>query len=203
MRIVIVDRYPIVRLGLKQALPGHLGFQVVAESDELCSAVSLAREKTADMVILGCEFRSHDLLGHKSILHLCGDIKRVSAAIVVIVFAAGEPESALFLQMSDIDGYLTKEEQPENIVQTIRETACGKRVWRMGSREADEVAAHVRVGCLTMREREVLALLLFRLSNHEIAQSLQISVNTVKNHVASILRKLNVTDRSCLVTEFG
>jgi DNA-binding NarL/FixJ family response regulator len=200
VRVAVIDRYPIVRLGIRHALAVDPELEVVAESANPNSAVSLARDGKVDTVILGCEFRDHDPLGQETTLRLCGDVKRVSASTVLIVFAAGEPQSVLFLRMDGVDGYVTKDEDPERVVEAVHETAAGKRVWLMGSREPDS-SGHFE--CLTRREREVLALVLYRLSNHEISESLQISRNTVKNHVASILRKLGFVSRTHLIEKYG
>jgi DNA-binding NarL/FixJ family response regulator len=99
-------------------------------------------------------------------------------------------------------GYLVKSASRDEIIAAIRQTAAGESLWtRDAVRRAGGSSTHGRAGgdvetALTRREAEVLKQLALGLSNKEIAQALDISYETVKEHVQHILRKLGVADRT-------
>jgi DNA-binding NarL/FixJ family response regulator len=99
-------------------------------------------------------------------------------------------------------GYLSKSASRSEIIAGIRAAASGETIWTRdelrrvtGALTAPRSAAEADVP-LTKRESEVLKQLAFGLTNKEIAQSLGISYETVKEHVQHILRKIGVTDRT-------
>ncbi len=99
-------------------------------------------------------------------------------------------------------GYLLKGASREELLAGIRKAASGENAWSReelrritGALATPRLAADVDVP-LTQRESEVLRLLAMGMTNKEIAQSLHISYETVKEHVQHILRKLGVSDRT-------
>jgi DNA-binding NarL/FixJ family response regulator len=99
-------------------------------------------------------------------------------------------------------GYLLKSASRDEIVAAIRQASAGESLWsREGMRRGGAPSAAPRIAgdldaALTKREGEVLKQLALGLSNKEIAQALDISYETVKEHVQHILRKLGVADRT-------
>jgi DNA-binding NarL/FixJ family response regulator len=99
-------------------------------------------------------------------------------------------------------GYLVKNASRDEIIGAVRQAAAGASLWsRDHLRRASQAAPMLRGGAdpdgaLTKRENEVLKQLALGLSNKEIAQALDISYETVKEHVQHILRKLGVADRT-------
>jgi DNA-binding NarL/FixJ family response regulator len=98
-------------------------------------------------------------------------------------------------------GYLVKNAAKDEIVAAVRQAAAGETLWsREGLRRVTGTLASQRMAdldaTLTRRENEVLKQLALGLSNKEIAQALDISYETVKEHVQHILRKLGVADRT-------
>jgi two-component system, NarL family, response regulator DevR len=84
------------------------------------------------------------------------------------------------------------------LLETMRATAAGRRVWLLGGEPRDESGRLQRLvesSGLTRREQEVLGLVLQRRTNAEIAQELFLGLPTVKTHVSSILRKLGLRSR--------
>jgi DNA-binding NarL/FixJ family response regulator len=112
-------------------------------------------------------------------------------------------------------GYLLKNASPEEIRATVERAAAGEpivsgeiagRVLREFERERQEVRDREQLARLTSREEEILRLVATGESNREIGKRLFISEQTVKNHVASIFRKLQVNDRTkaaLLAVKFG
>jgi DNA-binding NarL/FixJ family response regulator len=99
-------------------------------------------------------------------------------------------------------GYVLKGSSREKLLETIRTAAKGDNAWTReelrrvtGALATPRLAGDVEVP-LTLRESEVLRQLAFGLTNKEIAQSLGISYETVKEHVQHILRKVGVSDRT-------
>ena len=100
------------------------------------------------------------------------------------------------------NGYILKGTNKDKLLDAIRRTAKGENIWTReelrrvtGALATPRLATDVEVP-LTQRESEVLHQLALGLTNKEIAQSLQISYETVKEHVQHILRKIGVTDRT-------
>jgi DNA-binding NarL/FixJ family response regulator len=99
-------------------------------------------------------------------------------------------------------GYLLKGSSRDDLLAAIRKAASGESTWRRnelrrvsGSLATPRLAAEVDIP-LTQREAEVLRMVALGMTNKQIAQSLQISAETVKEHVQHILRKLGVSDRT-------
>jgi DNA-binding NarL/FixJ family response regulator len=100
--------------------------------------------------------------------------------------------------LSGADGFLHKGEDYTKLPEAVRRTHAGERVWLLGGdveRAEDEVLRSSQEAPLTPRESEVLALVLKRYTNAEISERLSISLQTTKNHVSSIPRKLGKHSR--------
>jgi NarL family two-component system response regulator LiaR len=100
------------------------------------------------------------------------------------------------------DGYLPKHSTREELLSAIRRTVLGKSVWttrqirQVVSRAATTALANGDRNPLSAREMEVLRLILAGLSNEAISENLEIDIETVKQHVKHVLKKLHVEDRT-------
>ena len=135
------------------------------------------------------------------ILHVLADLPAPPAALVLSAY--GDPENVFGMLEAGARGYMLKDADPEQIAEGIRAVAAGKR-WL--SQEILEVVLAQRLPPteilavnqerLSTREQEVLALLGQGLSNAQIAEQIQLSETTVKNHVTSLYDKLNLHSRA-------
>jgi RNA polymerase sigma factor (sigma-70 family) len=124
---------------------------------------------------------------------------------VVMLTAHSDSERVFAALKAGAVGYLLKNVTPEDIRSTVERAAEGEpmlsgeiagRVLREFEREREEERYREQLAGLTVREEEILKLLATGESNREIGKRLFISEQTVKNHVASIFRKLQVNDRT-------
>ena len=116
-----------------------------------------------------------------------------NARIIVLTTYAGDAQAAAALK-AGAAGYLLKTLVTKELVETIRAVHAGKR--RVPPEIATEIAEHVADDALTEREIEVLRRVAAGKSNKVIAAELDISEGTVKNHMKSILPKLDASDRT-------
>jgi DNA-binding NarL/FixJ family response regulator len=124
---------------------------------------------------------------------------------VVMLTAFSDSERVFAALKAGAVGYLLKNVSPDEIRRTVERAAVGEpmlsgeiagRVLREFEREREEERDREQLARLTAREEEILKLLATGDSNREIGKRLFISEQTVKNHVASIFRKLQVNDRT-------
>jgi DNA-binding NarL/FixJ family response regulator len=199
-RILIVDDHPLTRDALA-ALLGQNGFTVAGQAADGETAVRRAEELGPDLILLDLSMPGTNGLEALPQLRAAAP-----AAEVVVLTASGTEENLLGAIRGGAAGYLLKSEPPERIIEFLRGVARGEAalsgsiarrlletVRETGGRETgvpDSIAAE-----LTAREVEVLLLLDDRLETDEIAKRLFISEHTVRSHVKSILRKLDVSSR--------
>jgi len=200
MKILVVDRHPVMRLGLAALLSREDDILAICGAESVDDAASILAAERPDIVVL-----DFVLKGQQSGTDLCRQIKSAPNPPGVVVYTDNDAEVDLFLcQLSGADSYVHKDEDPDRLLEAIRATHAGKRVWFIGSETAPypnrqhSVRQHA---CLTPRERQVFSLMLKRYSNSDIAKELGIRPQTVKNHSSSILRKLGVNRRTDLPCE--
>jgi len=172
--------------------------QVVGEADTGEEALRLVTETSPDLVILDL-----NLAGKLDGIELCRRIKALPDAPYVLFFTGHDlVEGGASRPWTDTNGYLHKRSRGEELLDTVRRVAAGKKFWeqvgqRVGGRGSVGPAA-LEDASLTPRELEVLAMKLHRRTNGEIADALHISPNTVKHHVTSIYKKLEKTCKDLL-----
>ena len=191
--MLLVDDHPTVLFGLKHLL-GSGGFEVAGEAGNAADAVRLAGELRPDLVLLDLR------LGEDSGIEVCREIEAVPDAPRVLVFTAhASVDDVAGATLAGADGYLHKGVAGEELLDAVRRTCAGGRVWLLPSENEEEATIRVQRASaearLTPKEKEVFALVLKRRTNAEIAGELYISLYTVKNHVSSILRKLGLKSR--------
>lgn len=200
LRLVIADDEPLLRQGLRLVLERDTDLQVVAEAGDGLEAVSMVREHRPDMVLL--DIRMPRLDGIEAARRICSDpALGGTRAVVLTTFA----DDALLIQAvrAGADGYLLKSMPPGEIRRAVRAAAEGQTsvapmlVDRLLREYAENrVERSPALDRLTGRETDVLRQLATGRSNAEIAALLFVSEGTVKTHVAAVLRKLGLRDRT-------
>lgn len=201
IRILIVDDHPVFRDGLRRCLEADKDFQVVAavgNGDEMWAA--LGCEQPPQVILMDVE------MPHETGIDLTRQLREKAPEVrVVMLTAYSDSERVLAALKAGAVGYLLKNVTPDEIRATVAKVVAGEamlsgeiagRVLREFEREQNEARDRADLDALTPREEEILKLLATGESNREIAQRLFISEQTVKNHVASIFRKLHVNDRT-------
>lgn len=197
-RILVVEDHPIVRLGVSVVVEAQHDLCVIGEADDATVAIGAVVEQAPDLVILPLR-----LGGEPGGLELCREIKSMEHAPRVLMYTSyTSANEATLAFLSGADSYLTKDSPENRLLDTIRHTLAGGRVWSSGGeneRNAESLKLDLDEARLTSREREVLGFMLQRFSNAEIARELFISLPTVKTHVSNVLQKLGVKSRRDLL----
>lgn len=199
--IMIVDDHAIVRQGLR-ALLAQEDMDVVGEANCGPDAVQLAGDLQPDVMLLDIRMKDGDGL------QCLPQLQAVSPQTKVIMLTTYANPGYLARAIRDgAVGYLSKDVDPNQVVKAIRSVAAGEEIINhellraalAGSVDDSTPApepTELPVGDLSEREIDVLRLIASGLSNAAIADSLHISVSTVKTHVRHILEKLHVADRT-------
>jgi DNA-binding NarL/FixJ family response regulator len=198
--ILLVDDHPLTRDGLAALLDDH-GFDVVGQVSDGQEAIELAAELRPDVVLL--DLSMPGLSGLEALPRLRAEAPDCE---VVVLTASGDEDNLLAAIRGGAAGYLLKTEPPERLVDFLHGAAAGEAA--LSGVVARRLLDQVRNGRapeggvpdaialrLSARELEVLLLLDEHLGTDQIAKRLFISEHTVRSHVKSLLRKLNVSSR--------
>ena len=200
IRILIADDQALFREGLRTLLSVQPDFEVVGEASNGTEAVRLAVQTQPTVVLMDVRMPVMDGLAATARL------KSVQPETRVIVLTTFDDDEAIFEGLkAGAVGYLLKDVSSEKLNEAIRAAARGD-YFLLPSITAKVVAEFSRLAKATMpvqeipnplsgREVEILGLVSEGLSNREIAGRLVISEGTVKNHLTSILSKLDARDR--------
>ena len=189
VRILIVDDHPVVLAGLTSMLGTQAGIEVVGSAAGGEEALDILRLKPTDLVLL--DLRMPGMNGIDT-LHA---LKRAKIDVRVIILTSFETDEDIYRAVqAGAQGYLVKDAPQSDMIEAIWAVHAGKRYFprHIASRLAERM---MRTN-LSARELEVLVLIARGLTNKEIGSALQISGNTVRNHVNSIIDKLEVADRT-------
>ncbi|WP_344874855.1 response regulator transcription factor [Nonomuraea antimicrobica] len=201
IRILLADDEAMIRAGVRAILQSDPELDVVAEAGDGRQAVDLAISHRPDVALL--DIRMPRLDG----LAAAAELRRAAPGTAVVMLTTfGEDDYIAKALDVGAAGFLLKSGDPRELIAGIHAVADGaaylspKVAQRVISRFADGrmargAAARDRIGALTEREREVLALLGAGMSNAEIARELHIVEGTVKAYVSAILTRLDVRNR--------
>lgn len=188
--LLLVDDHPVMRAGLANLLASEKDFLVVGQADDGEAALALWPKLSPDICLLDVTMRGLD--GIETLRHLRGVDRNAKVLMLTSSDSAADMARAL---TAGANGYLTKNVGHEELFAAIREVARGGTPVSRDKIVDGSLPAALAVP-LTPRETEVLGLLREGFSNAEIARQLGISAHTAKAHVAAIIEKFGVTDRT-------
>jgi DNA-binding NarL/FixJ family response regulator len=202
IRVLIADDHPIVREGFGAIVNAEADIQVVAQASDGIEALEKAAEANPDVALM--DLRMPNMGGAEAIRCL----RQASPNLRAIVLTTYDDDEAIYEAIrAGARGYLLKDVRPKDLVRAIRRVHAGgsllqpvvveRLLDRLGPEDADDDAQPVEA--LTPRELEVLQIMARGARNRDIAQELVISERTVKIHVANIIAKLAVTNRTAAV----
>jgi len=200
-RVLVADDHALFRKGVVTLLRDADGFTVVGEARDGREAVAKAQALAPAVVLMDIYMPGMDGL------EAARRIKATAPATKIVMLTVSEEDQSLFDAVkAGAQGYLLKSVEPEELFHTLRGVVRGEAFITpsMAGKILDEFTrqagkAKERDSVLSPREREVLDLLTRGAVNKEIAAGLQISENTVKNHLKSIMEKLHVENRVQIV----
>jgi two-component system, NarL family, response regulator len=189
IRILIVDDHPVVRAGLASMLGTQAELSIIGSAPGGEAAMAILLEQDVDVVLL--DLRMPGMSGIETLL----GIKRMGSRARVIILTSFETDEDIYRAVqAGAQGYLLKDTSLKEMVEAIQTVHSAKRY--IPREIASRLAERMMRSNLTARELEILKMLSKGLTNKQIGSALGISGNTVKNHVNSIIEKLEVSDRT-------
>src|SRR3989304_5116495 len=196
IRLLVCDDHEVIRIGLACLFSGT-DIQIVAEAANGKDAIKLAVKEKPDVILLDIRMPDGDGLATLEILRA-----KVPESRVVMLSTYDNPTYIARSVALGASDYVLKGSTREDLIATITAAAAGESPSRCGELKRIAGAMKIRQVIddddvpLTQRETQVLRHVALGLSNKEIGRSLEISVETVKEHVQNILRKITVNDRT-------
>jgi len=205
-KVMIIDEQAFFRAGVRQALSNQDGIEIM-ECDPNHNTLGVIEDKLPDVVLLGSDLAAH------SGLELGRKIARNFPNTRVIILSPDPNDEELFeVIRSSAVACLRKNSSVVELVDTIKRASHGEYPINESVMTRPSVARHVLkrfqdmsllgdkmetiVAPLTQREMQILNYIADGNTNKKIARILEISEQTIKNHVSAILRKLNANDRA-------
>jgi len=189
IRLIIIDDHPIVRLGLSALLSVQDDIEIVGTAEGGREAMELLQNVSADILLL--DLRMPGLSGIQTLEKL----KTIAPNTRPIILSSFEYDEEIHAAVkAGAQGYLHKEAPADEILRAIRAVHGGNQAFPR--RIAERLSSDRMTAGLSNREREVLELVAKGLTNKEVANTLQISQFTVRNHLNHITEKLEVSDRT-------
>lgn len=193
IRVLVADDHYIVRIGLVTLVNAELDMEVVAEADDGVQAIELFGRHHPDLVLLDMNMPVKN--GVQTTRELLA--KTPSARVIIITAFDGDEQIHRALQ-AGARGYVFKNTSGDKLISALRAVMAGQR-W-IPTEVANRLAARESFVELSPREVQVLNELAKGLANKEIADSLNITEHTVKDHIKNIMAKLRAADRTEAVT---
>lgn len=198
IRVLIVDDHALFRSGIRLLLQRNPEFAVVGEAADGLDGVKRALELKPDIVLM--DRHMPGVSGLDAIRLIRQDIP---AARVIMLTVSEDADDLTAALQGGACGYLLKTVDADVFLDALRRAMQGDSVVSQemtaklvaSLRKGAEPAAQNHLDRLTPREREILAHVAAGLSNKEIARKIDVAENTVKIHLQSILRKLELNNR--------
>ncbi|MBG0568016.1 response regulator [Actinoplanes aureus] len=200
-RVLVADDQAVIRTGLRVMLDAQPDVEVVGEASDGREAVRLARDLRPDVCLF--DIRMPELDGLEATRQLAGP--GVPDPMVVVVITTFDLDEYVYGALrAGARGFLLKDAGPDLLVQAVRSAAAGDALIapsvtvRLLQTFADVPTGRPAVqpiSPITAREDEVLLAVARGLTNTEIADTLYISLSTVKTHLASLMAKLGARNR--------
>jgi len=212
LRVMVVVQQPIFRQGVTAILQGMAECEIIGQPASAGEALELARTREPEVALLDTFFDTID------ILEIARQMRTFSPRTAVIILSELEGEEWLFQAVKvGAAAYYTRNITAEELIEAIRKVSQGEYLinddvlsqpnlasrvlqsFREMATGSEEDLRPLEPCPLSAREVEILEHIAKGNSNKEIAKLLDISDQTVKNHITSILRKLEVNDRTAAV----
>ena len=186
---MIIDDHPVVRAGLESMLSTQPDMDVVASASNGLEALSLLETITPDVILMDLRMSGMSGLDTIRAINLRPDPPRI------LVLTSFDAEEDIYQSVgAGALGYILKDTPQGLLLEAIHLVYAKKRYFPADI--AARLIERMARSNLTPRERQVLQLVAKGLTNKEIGRALGISDNTARNHVNSIIEKLEVSDRT-------
>lgn len=189
IRVLFVDDHQVVRMGLKTMLESVPGIRVAGMAASAQEALEILTTTEADVLLT--DLHMADVKGDA----LIREVRRIYPGMRCVVLTNYHSDQDVFCAIqAGAMAYILKSAPLQQVITAIRDVHAGKTA-------IPPYIAEQLIQCLSRkapstREIEILQLVAQGFSNHEIADQLRISRNTVRNHVINLLEKLGTRDRT-------
>ena len=199
IKVAVADDQALLRSGLKMILTSEPDIDVVGEAANGREVLAVVARTHPDVVVMDVRMPEMDGLAATR------ELMKSPAPPHILVLTTFDLDDVVYEALcAGASGFLLKDEPEERLLSAIRTVAHGSSIFAPSAtkRIIEEFAGRSRIaaigdaGNLTVRELEVIKELAKGASNAEIAQTLYVTENTVKSHVARILLKLGLRDRT-------
>ncbi|MFW5446884.1 MAG: response regulator [Methylophagaceae bacterium] len=198
-RILLIDDHSLFRSGIKSLLENQQGFEIVGEASDGLEGVKRAKQLKPDIILL--DLHMPGTSGLEALQMLTDETPET---VVLMLTVSEDAQDLMQALRSGARGYLLKNIEIDFLVDSIRKAIGGESVMspQMAATLMDAVRepsveqkAEEPMVKLTPRESQIIGMLAQGESNKSIARTLDLAESTVKIHVQSILRKLNISSR--------
>ena len=200
IRLLVADDHPMVRAGVKKMIEGK-DIKIVAECADGVEALTQTLKRKPDVVLMDIRMPQRDGL------NALGRIKIENPDMPVLMYSGFDNPTYIARAVAlGANGYLMKTCSASELISAIKTAAKGEDTWtRTELRRVTGALATPRPGIsleapLTQREIEVVRYICDGMTNKQIGEEMEISYETVKEHVQHILRKIGLTDRTQAAT---
>lgn len=197
VRVMITDDHSMIREGLKNLLELDGDIEVVEEAVDGADCLAKLDAANPDVLLLDINMPKMNGLEVLKVLK-----NRRSKVKVLVLTVHNETEYLMKAVDIGIEGYVLKDSESAELKKAIFSIVDGEiyiqpsLIPALNAKRIEKNEDENKIDDLTKRELEVLKLLAVGMYNKEIAEKLNISERTVKNHVSNIFKKLEVTDRT-------
>ncbi|MGK5508525.1 response regulator [Brevibacillus formosus] len=200
IRVLLVDDHTMIRKGLRVLLESYSQIKIVGESHTGNDAILQANQLEPDVVLMDLSL-PNGLDGFTA----SNEIRKSNPFVKIVILTMHDEE--IFVQKAitvGADGYILKNSHGELLFQAIVEVYSGKRFYKTSvSQEIINLwlksDAKTLPSVLTLREKELVRLIVLGYTNKEMADKLLISVKTVENHKTNIMQKLGLDSKHQLI----
>ncbi|HZU26380.1 MAG TPA: response regulator transcription factor [Bryobacteraceae bacterium] len=195
-RVLIADDHPLIRSGLRALLERDGEFEVVAEASDGYEAIELAARHRPDVILL--DVGMPRLPGTDAAMHI---VEKAPGARIVMVSMHSDEAYVLRALKAGARGYLLKASPESDVLAAVRAVAAGNAWFSPAVTRllVEEYVGEMKrrgvedsYDLLSLREKEIMQLLVSGAGNREIAEKLHVSVSTVETHRGNIFQKLHV-----------
>ena len=197
IKVMIADDHVLMREGVKQLLEYDGSIKVISEAADGVECLKILETVTPDILLLDIN------MPNKNGIEVLEDIKNKTIDIKILILTVhNEIEYLLRAVDIGVDGYILKDSESAELKKAINYIYNGENYIQpslipvLNSRLVNRNLDKEKIDSLTKRELEVLIQVAYGMFNKEIANILDISERTVKNHISNIFKKIDVNDRT-------
>ncbi len=197
IKVMITDDHVMIREGIRQILEFDGKIEVIAEAGDGVECLSLLEKNMPQVLLLDIN------MPHKNGIEVLKEIRDKKMPVKVLILTVHNEVDYLIKAVDiGVDGYLLKNSGSAELIKAIDSVLKGESyiqpdlIPMLNSRLISKNDNQEKIDTLTRRELEVLRFVAIGMFNKEIGEEMNISERTVKNHISSIFKKIDVADRT-------